>query len=509
MVPFHWGLLGHPRRELPYTRPEHVRMCLEEMGATFIKLGQVLSTRPDLLPPEYIAELSKLRDSAPPVPFRLIQETIEAELGAPLDDTFATFDPHPIACASIGQVHTATLKTREQVVVKVQKPGVQRQVETDLAILTELANRGRRAYGSMYDFGALVDEFAWTLRGEIDYLREGRNAEILGRNFAEVAGVQIPNIHWQCTTSRVLVMGRVSGERIEAAIHQGHVPSGPELAERLIRWFLKQVFEDGFFHADPHPGNFFVQEDGTLGIVDFGMVGTIDEESRYGLLKMLQALGQQDSWAVVDLMSQLGATGGSVNRSALVREVHRALSRYYGLELREMKLGPLINDLMGTVRRHRLHLPADLAVLLKALVMLEGLAERIHPGFRIADVLEPYSEEALTRLKAAEIWGRRLARGTAEAAALSAELPAGMRRLLGLLERGDLELSLKHDEFGQALSSLNSMLRRLSLAVMLGAAVVAWATLRRRDRSIESSHDARQDYHQGEGAGKEVERDRR
>ena len=179
-------------------------------------------------------------------------------------------------------------------------------------------------------------------------------------------------------------------------------------------------------------------------------------------------------------MTQLGAVGPAANRASLRREVHRVLGRYYGREFGEVRLGSVIEDLMGAVRRHRLHFPADLAVLMKTLMMHESLAERIDPHFRMADVLEPYAEETLTRLKGAEIWGKRMARGAAEAAALGVELPAGLRRLLGLMERGDLEVSLKHDEFAQALSSLNAMLRRLSVAVVFGAAVVAWATLRQR-----------------------------
>lgn len=482
MVPFHWGLLGHPRRELPYTRPEHVRMFLEELGTTFIKLGQVLSTRPDLLPPDYVAELAKLRDRAPAVPAAAIIQRVEQELGAPGSKLFARFNPEPLASASIGQVHEALLPSGEEVVVKVQKPGVEGQVETDLAILSELASRGSGSpYGATYDLAALVDEFAFTLRGELDYHREGRNADLFRRNFSAQQWVHIPRVFWDYTTHRVLTMERVKGTPIEEVITAANARlDRRNLASNLIHWILKQVFEDGFFHADPHPGNFFVMDGDALGVVDFGMVGHIDEETQYNLLRLLQALTHQDSWTVIDLMGQLGAVGPVANRAVLGREVHRVLARYYGLQLAEVPLAAVIEDLMGTARRHRLHMPADLAVLLKTLIMLEGLAERIDPRFQLADVLEPYAEERLTRLRAAEIWGRRLARGTAEAAALSAELPSGLRRILGLLERGDLEVSLKHDELTHALSSLNRMLRRLAVAILAGSAIIAWATVRRQ-----------------------------
>lgn len=504
MVPFHWGFLGHPRREFPYTRPEHLRMALEEMGTTFIKLGQILSTRPDLLPPEYIAELAKLRDRAPPTPADAIRRCLQEELGAPVEVVFKTFDDRPIASASIGQVHAATLVDGTEVVVKVQKPGVRRQVETDLEILSEISARLGGA-GAMYDFSALVEEFAWTIRGELDYLAEARNMALFQRNFAGQAWVRVPEACLEHTTSRVLTMERLRGVPIEQALVSARGVGNPELAANLISWILKQVFEDGFFHADPHPGNLFILDGGVLGVVDFGMVGLIDEESRYNLLRLLQALAEQDSWATVDLMTQLGVVGPSANRASLRREIHRVLGRYYGLEFQEVRLGRVIEDLMAAARRHRLHFPADLAVLMKTLVMHEGLAERIDPHFRMADVLEPYAEETLTRLKGAEIWSRRLARGASEAAALGVELPAGMRRLLGLMERGDLEVSLKHDEFGQALSSLSGMVRRLSLAVLFGSAVIAWATLRQSRRRTESNeHMASGLPFEGRGRSEEV-----
>lgn len=487
LVPFQWGIFGHPRRPFPYTRPEHLRMLLEELGTTFIKLGQVLSTRPDLLAPAYIVEFAKLRDQAPPVQAEAIVERIEAELARPLEEMFARFDRVPLASASIGQVHAAELRDGRSVVVKVQKPGVQRLVETDLEILLELANRARRRTDAMYDIGALVEEFSWTLRGELDYLVEGRNADLFRRNFADQEWVRVPQIHWEYTTSRVLTMDRIQGMPIEEAIAAPRPGmDSRQLATNLVRWVLKQMFEDGFFHADPHPGNFFLLDGDALGVVDFGMVGYIDEETQYNLLRLLQALAAADSPAVVDLMTQLGAVGAGRNIAALRREMHRVLGRYYGRELGEVRLTSMIDDLMTVVRRHQLHMPADLAVLLKTLMMHESLAERIDPHFRLADVVEPYSEEALSRMKTAEVWGRRLARGTLEAAALSAELPSSLRRIVMMAERGEFEVAIKHDEVGEALSSFNSMLRTLGAAVLVGSAVIAWATLRRgRDAGAE------------------------
>lgn len=241
-VPFHKGLLKHPRRAQPYTRPEHVRMALEELGATFIKLGQILSTRTDLLPPEYLAEFARLQDAAPTIPLEAVQETISRELGQPIEAIFATFDPNPLAAASIGQVHAATLLDGTEVVVKVRRPGVVEQVEEDLEILQHLAVTASRRWerADQYDLVGLAQEFAQTLRAELDYLREGHNAERFAANFADDATVHIPRVYWKITTSRVLTLERISGIKINdlAALDAAGIDR-VTLAERAARIILK------------------------------------------------------------------------------------------------------------------------------------------------------------------------------------------------------------------------------------------------------------------------------
>ncbi|MEW6638548.1 MAG: AarF/UbiB family protein, partial [Actinomycetota bacterium] len=215
-VPFHRGILGHPRREEPYTRPEHLRMALEELGATFVKLGQILSTRPDLMPPDYQEELARLQDAAPPIPSEAVEEAVRAELGQPVEEAFATFEREPLAAASIGQAHAATLRDGTEVVVKVRRPGVVEQIEEDLRILQSLAVRASRRWevAEQYDVVALAQEFAQTLRAELDYVREGRNAERFAENFADDPGVHVPKVFWETSTSRVLTLERLRGIKV-------------------------------------------------------------------------------------------------------------------------------------------------------------------------------------------------------------------------------------------------------------------------------------------------------
>ncbi|HLB24561.1 MAG TPA: AarF/UbiB family protein, partial [Dehalococcoidia bacterium] len=257
-----------------HTTAAHVRLVLEELGTTAIKLGQVLSARPDLLPADYVAELEKLRDRVPPVDAGAIIEIVERELGAPLDSVFATFEREPLAAASIGQVHGATLLDGTRVAVKVRKPGVAEAVAIDLAILADLAKRAVRAeiFPQGYDLEALVDEFGWTLRAELDYVREGHNADRLREILAEDARIIVPRIHWEHTTGAVLCMDRIDGTPISRV--DDLRASGidlPALALANAGMLMKEVFQAGFFHADPHPGNFLVLPDGRTAVLDFGM----------------------------------------------------------------------------------------------------------------------------------------------------------------------------------------------------------------------------------------------
>ncbi|MGG6264385.1 ABC1 kinase family protein [Leptolyngbya sp. AN03gr2] len=330
-VPFHQGLLGHSRRTEPYTQPEHIRMAFEELGPTFIKLGQILSTRADLLTPEYQAEFAKLQDQALPVLTNAMEDILAEELGKPINAVFATFDPTPIAAASIGQVYTATLHDGTEVVVKVRRPGIVEQVEEDLEILQNLAVSAsyRWELAKQYDVIGLAQEFAQTLRSELDYLREGRNAERFAKNFAHNPNVHIPRIFWESTTSRVLTMERIRGIKVSdlSALNAAGI-NRKTLAEQIAQLNLQMVFEDGFFHADPHPGNFFIEPNGRIGLIDFGMVGSLDSQTQEHLAGILLAVISQDADRLVDAFLELGFAQQTVDRSLLRRDLQYLVVLY-------------------------------------------------------------------------------------------------------------------------------------------------------------------------------------
>ncbi len=479
-VPFHRGLFGHPRRAEPYTRPEHIRMALEDLGAAWIKLGQILSTRADLLPPEYQAELAKLQDAAPPVPLEAVRVVITTELGRPPEEVFAHFDPTPLAAASIGQAHAATLFDGTEVVVKVRRPGVVEQVEQDLELFLNLAATASRRWelAEEYDLVGLAQEFAQTLWAELDYLREGRNAERFAKTFAGDPMVHIPRIFWETTTSRVLTLERIRGVKINdrPALEAAGVER-TALAERAARILLKMVFEDGFFHADPHPGNFFVEPAGRIGLIDFGMVGTVDELTQERLVALLLAVTSQDPDRLVDAFLDLGVARRRVDRAALREDLKHLLERYYGRPIGEIAVGPVLTDALAVIHRHRLHLPSNLALLLKTVMMAEGLAAQLDPDFRLTSILVPYAERLMLRQYSPLRWAHRLGTASLEAAELGVVLPRQFRRLLRELEQGELQLGMRPEGFEPLVRRFERLANRLVLGMLASAFIVGLAVL--------------------------------
>ncbi|MGI8715340.1 MAG: ABC1 kinase family protein [Solirubrobacteraceae bacterium] len=473
-VPFQRGLLGHERRADPYTQPEHVRLALEQLGATFIKLGQILSTRSDLLGSDYQAELAKLQDAAPPIPGDIVRDLVAQELGRSTDEAFASFEVAPLAAGSIGQAHAATLHDGTEVVVKVRRPGIVEQIAEDLEILRNLAVHASRRWPAAvdYDLVGLFDEFAETLQAELDYLREGRSAERFATNFAQNRDVLIPRIFWETTTSRVLTLERVRGTKVNdtAALDEACVDRRA-VAELATRVTAQMVFDDGFFHADPHPGNFFVEPDGRLGVIDFGMVGEIDEHLRGQLVALLVALARTDPDRLTDAVLALSTAQRPVDRTALRADLDGLVARNEGRTVSEIHLGSVIEEALGIVRRHHLQLPRELALLLKMVVMNEGMAATLDPDFRLGEVLGPYAQRLVARQLSPAEFARRLGQAGVDVAQLGAELPDYLRRLLETIDSGGFEVHLRSDELEPLLTRAERLGNRL-VAGMIAAAFI-------------------------------------
>ena len=471
-----------------HTPPEDLRLALEELGPTFIKLGQLLSTRADLVPPEYRAELAKLQDAAPAVPTDVVKDTIEGELHSSAEAAFASFAVEPLACASIGQAHLATLQDGTEVVVKVRRPNVVEEMEQDLEIIQNLAARASRRSkaAAHYDLGGLADEFVQTLRAQLDYLQEARNAERFAANFEGDPSVQIPRVFWDLTTSRVITLERIRGMKITdiAALDEAGLDRH-DLAQGAAQIVAKMVFEDGFFHADPHPGNFFIEPGGRVGIVDFGMVGTLDDALREQLSRLLIGFLRQDPDRLADALLALGTSTEPVDRARLREDLAGLLERYFGRSIGEISLRGALGDVMVIVRRHGLRLRRDLALLLTVLLVAEGLVAELDPHFRFAEALAPYARRQLLAQVTPAAVRRRVEQFGADLADLAVDFPGRLDRLLKSVESGGLEVRLRADELESLLTRAERVGNRVAASVLAAALIDGlggFAVERRRQR---------------------------
>ena len=475
MVPGGWGATADALSRVTTESPAHLRAALEELGPTFIKLGQLLSTRSDLLPPAFVAELAKLQDDAPPVPADVIRDVIRAELGAAPEEIFASFDDRPLASASIGQAHAATLGDGTPVVVKVRRPDAVALVHTDLEILQNLATRATRTWEFARDVDAIgiVDEFVETIRAELDYLEEGRNAERFARNFEDDASVAIPRVFWEQTTSRVLTLERMGGINV-AILTPSMKPkwtasSSPDRGADIV---LKMIFEDCFFHADLHPGNLFIHDDGTIALIDFGMVGVIGKELRGHLSRLFIAMVRGDAELLTSALIDVSVTGASVDRMMLRDDLRPFVSRYQLRSVRQTPFARMTADLFAILRTNRVRLPREMMLLFKALLLIEALAMRLDPDFRLGEALEPYAERlAWERLRASTL-ARRLARASIDVGELALDLPGIVRRLVDAADTTGIQVHLRAAELEPLVGRAERIGNRL-VAGMIGAALIS------------------------------------
>jgi len=478
--PFHHELPGQSSGNQSLTPPQHIRVALEELGTTFIKLGQLLSTRPDLLPPEYLLEFAKLQDEAPPFDSDVAREIIETELGQSVETLFLNFDAEPLAAASIGQVYAAKLHDGTDVIIKVRRPNVVEQLEEDLEILHNAAAALNRRWelAKRYDLLGLAQEFALSLRAELDYIREGQNAERFAANFANDATVHIPRIFWETTTSRVLTQERIRGVKVSeiSALDEFGIDR-PELARRGTRAILKMVFEDGFFHGDLHPGNFFIQPDSRFGLIDFGMVGTVNDKTQDYLANLILALTRQDFDRLAEAVLELDATKQRVDRAELRRDLEHLVRPYFGLPIGQINLTPLFNDAFAIIRRHRLNLPPHLALLVKTIIIAEGIGTRLDPNFHLIEVIEPYADQLMMRLFSPRRMIKKLGQAGVDVARLGVEIPQQLRQLLTEIERGGFEVGMKPNAFEPLLVRLERLANRIVLGVIASAFIVGLAIL--------------------------------
>ena len=456
-----------------------IRRSLDDLGPTFVKFGQVLSTRSDVFPEGILSELQKLQDTARPMPAGRAQAILERELGAPVEEVFSAFDPVPLGSASIGQVHRAVLRTGEIVAVKVQRPEAPGRIAADLELMREFADFVDRRFAQrvLVDARGLVAEFEVVVRRELDYTAEAQNARRFAANFAGTP-VVIPSVYRELSTSKVLTMEFVVGTRFRDIRPLLMAPSERRrVASMGADAIFKMAFEDGFFHGDPHPSNLLLTPEGDLALLDFGMVGFMSRGDIESLSRLFIAVIQRDASAALRALEGLGVRYATEVRGELVRELREFLNKYSGLSVGEVTLGQALSELIALARRYRVRMPPVFPLLTKALVTAEGLARSIDPTINVYEVARPYARRLLSQRYRPRVLAEVATERSLEYARYVGEYPEQVRQLLGELADGELEVQLKHGGLDELIGSVDVLANRLVFAVVTAALLVGSSML--------------------------------
>ncbi|MDO8490507.1 MAG: AarF/ABC1/UbiB kinase family protein [Dehalococcoidia bacterium] len=477
-LPLRWMPPGNPFSRENYPQPVRMRMALEELGTTFVKLGQILSTRVDLLPSDFVSELSKLQSSLHPIPLEAVHRVVREELGRPVDQVYASFSEQPLGVASIGQAHAATLHDGTEVVVKVRKPGVVEQVNEDVAVLRQLAVvAAKRWEGAQeYDLAGIVKEIGEALAAEMDYVREGHNAEHFARFFHGDSSIHIPKIYWEYTTSRVITMERIQGisTRDTHAMEEASIDR-EDIAKRSVNIWLKMVFEDRVFHADPHPGNLFVEKDGRLGLIDFGMIGVVDDEIRQSLGGLIQALLGRDAEQLVDSLVDLGVMGPETSREQLRADIKHLLSHFPDLSVERLRSNLDLEEFLEVVRSNHMQLPGNTFLLLKTVIMAQSLGKVVDPNFDIVPSLQSHVARLFRKKYSPVALAKRMPRVGLDMMLLGMDLPRRINRVVKSMERGELKIRTDVSGLERHLEHLERLVNRLVIGLVLASVILGLA----------------------------------
>jgi ubiquinone biosynthesis protein len=467
-----WGHAADLARLEPSVQ---VRLAIEELGPTFVKLGQILAGRADLFGPEYIAEFEKLHSHVPAVPLEILRPQLREDLGGEPEDVFARFDPEPLAAASIAQVHRAQLKDGTEVVVKIRRPGITDTIEADLRLLARIATVAEAEIPSLkpYRPQQLVRELARSLKRELDLASECRNAERIATNLAPLPWIVVPKVHWQHTTERVNVqdfVGGVAGNDLAGLDHQGFDRN--LLAQRGSQAVLKMIVQDGFFHADPHPGNVFYLAGNRIAFIDFGMVGRLSQRRRDELLNLLLGLVERNPQTVADVLLDWTGDEHGVNLAVLETEIEAFVDQYHGTPLAQLNLGQMLADVTTILREHHLGLPSDMALLIKAFITLEGMGRGLDPEFHMTTEALPLLRQVVRARYQPKVVANRAWQTLRRTLAVAEQLPNDVSRLLRNARRGRVHVGIELAHLKRVGDQIDRAANRLTMALVIAALII-------------------------------------
>ncbi len=455
-------------------------MTLEKLGPTFIKFGQVMSTRPDLVPPEMLIELQKLQEGVPPFPSEAAIAQLESELGQPVGELFATFDRTPLAAGSLGQVHRATHQNGTELAVKIRRPTAVRDVERDLLLMQELAVLLERnvAEARIFDPIGLVNHFARSIRRELNFAREARTMDEFRRLFRQDATLYVPQVFWELTTDAILTMEFVDALRIDELSQLVETKwTPPQIAANGARIYMKQVFEFGVFHGDPHPGNIRIRRDGTICLLDYGMIGILDEKTREHLVDLLLAVSQKDVDNAVKLVLRIGESYREVDRPLLQIDMRDFVSNYYGVELERLNIGHLLGDFVAILSNHAIRCPGSLMLLIRCLVTLDGVGRTLDPEFNLATHLQPFVERLVKARYSPSRIVERIWTESQHFLGYAHDIPGHVSRTLRKLSEDDLRIQLEHRNLDHFILELERSSNRLVVGMVVASLIVASALI--------------------------------
>ena len=450
---------------------ERIRQFLEDLGPTFIKVGQLASTRPDLIPKDIRMELSKLQDHISPVPFEQVRKIIEDELEGEMEELFYSFEESPLGVASIGQVHEAVLPTGEKVAVKVQRPNVGKQVHIDLEILHEMAERAEKRldWAKRYQVVDVVEEFKKSITSELDYEHEGRNADLMAKQFEDDPQVYIPEIYWDYTTKKVLTMEYVEGIKLndQEGLAQAQCDN-KWLAEKLVQAIFYQMFEDGYFHADPHIGNFFaLPEENGIAFMDFGLVGRLSKDMQRNLASIVIAMTSQDTKKMTRAMKRMGVVPADIDEHEWEGDVDQFLIKYYDVPFSEISLGQSITDMFQIAHKHQIEVPSDFTLIGKTMLTLEGVVAQLDPDFSIITAAEPFGRKLIRDKYHPKRFAKEIYDQVDEYADVIEEMPEIVRELTALAKERKIPVELRIPALNYILSKMDRVSNLLSFSIIL------------------------------------------
>ena len=454
--------------------PVRARKVLEELGPTFIKLGQILSTRPDLIPLEFCKEFEKLQDKAPAIEYEKVKAQIENEIKQPIDKIFNNFSSQPVAAASLAEVHLAELKTGEKVVVKVQRPDIRRMITADLEILYGLAKLAEKHIkeSRVYDPVGVVEEFKKTILKEIDFNVEANNIERFRRNFKDDDIVYVPEVFRDLSTAKILTIERIEGIKVSdiEKIEESGLDR-KQIAINGANAVLKQIFIHGFFHADPHPGNIFVLDNNRIAFVDYGMVGRLDEETKVQFASILTAVVERD---VSEIIESLIATGvveeADVKRLSL--DLEELMDRYYGIPLKELEMGQFLMDAINVVSQNKIKIPPSLFLLSKALITIEGVGRKLDPEFNVAIHIKPFVGKLVREKYSPKRIAKELRRFAKELYVFASSFPKDLSLIFNKIKKGNLKVEFEHKGLENLISQMDKVSNRIAFSVIIAALII-------------------------------------